>query len=191
MMISGQRLMNCCDHEDHWHRPYCWDWLLLYVRTLYTVHDPLMVSQNKRRDNRQRLMAPRGSWPSAAPSLCFSLGQFWRELLVIAVSPAGVWGPRAAGIWSLARYIGGPPITGDQEDFTARINIPSRLLTRVWIISKYSYSCETFLTMRCSVTDTTSNNTDPIHNIQALCSCVKSLSNEAKESIRKKHSKEA
>ena len=27
----------CCDHEDQEHRPYCWDRLLLYLRTLYTA----------------------------------------------------------------------------------------------------------------------------------------------------------
>ena len=31
--------MNCCDHEDQEHRPYCWDLLLLYVQTLNTTSD--------------------------------------------------------------------------------------------------------------------------------------------------------
>ena len=44
------------DHEDHCHRQYCWDYLLLYVRTL---HDPLMVSQNIRRDKISICIAPR------------------------------------------------------------------------------------------------------------------------------------
>lgn len=45
--------------------------------------------------------------------------QFWRELSSSASCDRSELRGPMDGIWSLARYIAGPPITRDQEDFTA------------------------------------------------------------------------